>query len=111
MPLRIRLASSMVTVKLISFMAGFEFHKVSSHRGEAPARNRLISLRITDSVQSIRSGRWSTQLGCSCGVSQCQAFAKGQIGMLDVALNFLAAELNSYFLARGARKPSDEIGK
>lgn len=31
--------------------------------------------------------------------------------MLDVALNFLTAELNSYLVARGARKPTDEIGK
>lgn len=31
--------------------------------------------------------------------------------MLDVALNFLAAELNAYLVARGARKSTDEIGK
>ena len=31
--------------------------------------------------------------------------------MLDVALNFLTAELNSYLVARGARKATDEIGK
>lgn len=31
--------------------------------------------------------------------------------MLDVALNFLTAELNAYLVARGARKPTDEIGK
>jgi hypothetical protein len=31
--------------------------------------------------------------------------------MLDVALNFLTAELNSYLLARGARNTTDEIGK
>ena len=31
--------------------------------------------------------------------------------MLDVALNFLTAELNSYLLARGARKATDEVGK
>lgn len=31
--------------------------------------------------------------------------------MLDVALNFLAAELNAYLVARGARKATDEIGK
>lgn len=31
--------------------------------------------------------------------------------MLDVALNFLTAELNSYLVARGARKAADEIGK
>lgn len=31
--------------------------------------------------------------------------------MLDVALNFLTAELNSYLVARGARKTTDEIGK
>ena len=31
--------------------------------------------------------------------------------MLDVALNFLTAELNSYLVTRGARKASDEVGK
>jgi hypothetical protein len=31
--------------------------------------------------------------------------------MLDVALNFLTAELNSYLVARGARTGTDEIGK
>lgn len=31
--------------------------------------------------------------------------------MLDVALNFLTTELNSYLVARGARKATDEIGK
>lgn len=31
--------------------------------------------------------------------------------MLDVALNFLTAELNSYLVIRGAVKGSDEIGK
>ena len=31
--------------------------------------------------------------------------------MLDVVLNFLTAELNSYLVARGARKPTDAIGK
>ncbi len=31
--------------------------------------------------------------------------------MLDVALNFLTAELNAYLVARGARKSTDEIGK
>jgi hypothetical protein len=31
--------------------------------------------------------------------------------MLDVALTFLTDELNSYLLARGARKATDEIGK
>lgn len=31
--------------------------------------------------------------------------------MLDVALNFLTAELNAYLLARGARKATDEVGK
>jgi hypothetical protein len=31
--------------------------------------------------------------------------------MLDVALNFLTAELNAYLVARGARKATDEIGK
>lgn len=31
--------------------------------------------------------------------------------MIDVALNFLAAELNAYLVARGARKATDEIGK
>jgi hypothetical protein len=31
--------------------------------------------------------------------------------MLDIALNFLTAELNSYLVARGARKATDEIGK
>lgn len=31
--------------------------------------------------------------------------------MLDVALNFLTAELNSYLVARGARTATDEIGK
>lgn len=31
--------------------------------------------------------------------------------MLDIALNFLTAELNSYLVARGARKAMDEIGK
>ena len=33
------------------------------------------------------------------------------LGMLDVALNFLTAELNSYLVARGARTATDEIGK
>ena len=36
---------------------------------------------------------------------------EGQIGMLDVALNFLTTELNSYLVARGARTATDEIGK
>jgi hypothetical protein len=31
--------------------------------------------------------------------------------MLDVALNFLTTELNSYLVARGARKATDEMGK
>jgi hypothetical protein len=31
--------------------------------------------------------------------------------MLDVALNFLTAELNAYLVTRGARKATDEIGK
>lgn len=31
--------------------------------------------------------------------------------MIDVALTFLTAELNSYLLARGARKATDEVGK
>lgn len=31
--------------------------------------------------------------------------------MLDVALNFLTTELNSYLVTRGARKATDEIGK
>jgi hypothetical protein len=31
--------------------------------------------------------------------------------MLDVALNFLTAELNSYLVVRGARKATDELGK
>ncbi len=31
--------------------------------------------------------------------------------MLDVALNFLTAELNSYLVSRGARNATDEIGK
>lgn len=31
--------------------------------------------------------------------------------MLDVALNFLAAELNAYLVTRGARTATDEIGK
>jgi hypothetical protein len=31
--------------------------------------------------------------------------------MLDVALNFLTTELNSYLVARGARKATDELGK
>jgi len=31
--------------------------------------------------------------------------------MLDVALNFLTAELNSYLVVRGARKATDEIGR
>lgn len=31
--------------------------------------------------------------------------------MIDVALNFLTAELNSFLLTRGARKATDEVGK
>jgi hypothetical protein len=31
--------------------------------------------------------------------------------MLDVALNFLTGELNTYLVARGARSATDEIGK
>lgn len=31
--------------------------------------------------------------------------------MLDVALNFLAAELNGYLVARGARKATEELGR